>query len=460
MKHQWTGVRLIEKHNGRFGVFCAPGTGKTLIAIKFAHKNKLNKNIVFSRRDDFLTWQNELYLEGVTSDRICFVPRGSRINWKKEIINSSVEWVIVTYGSLGKYRNQIKRTSFKLAIAEESHLIKHWKSQRTKNAIRVSRHIPCRIAQTGTPITNDVGDLWSQSMFVDGGATYGDNWWRFRKRHYGTPGNFPGWFLKKGAKKAIMEKLHCVAFYVHEDDVLKLPPIRNIVIPCPMTKLQQVWYQRVAQEWEYKFPDGDIIEIDHVVSQLQKMRQVASGFICSETGVSRPIGSGKLIRLISFLHEPQWVNKKKIVIWAVNIYTIKLLKRWLNHYFNQRVVTFYGHNPKQKRQAREQFANDHKTKFFIGQADSGIGMNELVVANTGIYFDNSFRVDSRMQSKRRIRRKGSEKHKTINYIDFVTEDSMDVHILNCLRQNQSVADFVLSIIRLKKIWPSQLTKKF
>jgi len=441
MPHQVKAMAFLKKLNGCAGLYMACGTGKTLVVARYARFRM--PALIICRRDDYFTWQKELALEGVPGSDV-FLLQNAR-----QELPLDPRWAIITYGQVRNARifRWIRHMLWKVTAADESHTIKRWKAQRTKKVIAATRHIPHRIAMTGTPITNTPGDVYTQSLFVDNGRTFGNNWWKFKKKYYIQSG--PGWYLKHNSKDLIANKLSKMSFYVHEDDVLNLPPVRRLTKSVRMSGQQRHLYRKIWSDFDVVIPGRKIVELNHVISQCIKSRQIASGFIYDENHKAIWMKSPKLDLLLSMLKDEDYFKyKEKIVIWCAHsaeIFKITSEAKALG----VKSVTFGGHlDPDQKIEARQRFEGDKAIKLFIGQVDAGVGMNELVVADTAVYFSNSSRVVSRQQSELRIRRKGSEGHKSITYWDFVSEDSIDVTILEALRQNISLADYITARINM------------
>jgi len=450
MKHQLRALKFIRGHTGQAGSFMAPGTGKTLTSIRYVKGEQHQLALVVCRRDDFMTWEQELEME---RQREPFIIDSGRVDLGEAtefcMGDGKCRWILTTYDlmknpEIGEW---VEGELFDIVIADESHMIKRWKSSRTKAVIRRTRHIPERIAMTGSPITNEPLDVFSQCLFIDDGKTFGSNEWAFKRKYYLKSG--PGWYKRRGAKDEIAERLKKIAFYVHEDDAMKLPPKKSIIKGAPMSKSQAKSYQQVLDEWEILIGE-DVLEIDQVIVQLAKMKQIASGFIYDQEGKPHWMKSEKMNLLFDLLEDKDYMGSKpKVVIWAS--YTAEIEKIAEIARKNKiKCVTFSGSNRKKKEAARRQFRDNKRTRLFIGQVDSGVGMNELIVADTAVYFSNSFKVVSRQQSMRRIRRRGSERHKRITYYDLITEKSVDRHVLQSINNNMGFASMILSKIRQSK----------
>jgi len=446
MPHQQKALDFLHERNGQAALFLACGTGKTLIAIRFILEHNLLPALILCRRDDYYTWQQELASEGISESNIQFIHSSLQ-----ELVPHPV-WTLCTYDLVRNKRiyTYIRNYQWRCTVADESHTIKRWRAQRTKMTIRATRHIPCRIAMTGTPITNDPGDVFTQCLFVDDGRLFGSNYWNFRSTYYVQSG--PGWYLRHNAKRIIVNKLQSLAYHVDVDDVLNLPPVRHFVKAVPMSGQQRRYCKKILEEWELELPNYEVIEINQVVAQLTKLRQVASGFVYNKKHKPVWLKSPKLKLLKELLtSEDYFGSKKKIVIWCSHTAEIRQIYRLVTRELNQQAMLFTSSvGSKNKLRARQMFLKEDSIRFFIGQVDSGVGMNELAVSDTAIYFSNSFKVASRQQSEARIRRRGSEKHKAITYVDLVCEGSIDEHILKSLQAHRNIANYILSRLREKR----------
>jgi SNF2 family DNA or RNA helicase len=437
--HQITAKRFIANHNGVCGLFMAPGTGKTIVDIRTAPTPRL----IICRRDDFLTWEQELLAEGVLR---------RKIRWITSSKNPLPPFLpgrhyITTYDLVKnkKIQDWIKSMPFLQVTWDEFHYCKRWKSARTKANYKATRHIPRRVGLTGTAITNHVRDVWSLGYLLDNGRTFGNKEWWFLKKTHLRAGK--AWYPKKGVKDTIKEQLKKLAFYVHEDDVLKLPPCRPSVKGVPMTGMQRRQYERVLTEWETELADGTHIEFDQVIVQMAKLRQIASGFIYDEHKNAHWFRNNKMPFLFKMLTDPDYFEEKeKVVVWASHNAEIERIAEEAEDR-NIKYVTFYGRNRRAKRAARISFRDEPKVRLFIGQVDSGVGMNELIVADTAFWYSNSLKVVSKEQSRRRNRRRGSEIHRRIHHITICTEGTLDFRLAKSISAAMNLAHEILSACR-------------
>lgn len=434
MPHQATILQLAKEHQNKFGMWMAPGTGKTLPAIRGAR----TPAIVIGRRDDFMTWERELALEEVDPHRIQFLESSS----EQPAPPSEVDWTITTYGlTRNKHVSRwIREQGFRSAIVDEAHAIKRWKTKQTKTVISSTREANCRFALTGTPLTNKaIEDIFSQALFIDDGQQFGTSWWKFMNRYFiRLPGM--GWVPRRDAKERVKAGLKKIAYYVDEDDVLDLPPVRRFVIEITPTGIQRRLTKQLEDLWEV----NEDIQLSHVVVQVEKLKQIASGFYYDNQKVAHHIRCRKYSRLCEMLTNPEELESSpKFVVWASHLPEIHRIQRTLP----VRSVIMHGTDATRNDQARRQFRDNPNVRAFICQVDKGVGMNELVVAADAVYFSNSRRLVSRDQSRRRTRRKGSHIHKVCRYWDLVTKGSVDEGVLRALMSNQDYSRQILESIR-------------
>jgi SNF2 family DNA or RNA helicase len=442
MKHQRQMKQFARSHTHRVGFFCAPGTGKTMPSIQLALE-KPPPYLVLCRRDDYLTWRLELQMEGVPESDMFGIESGTDVDGHE----GPLPWVFCTWDLLRNVnvQNWIKSIEWQVVIGDELHSIKRWQAERTKQAVRCTRHIPYRLGLTGSPVTNELRDVWSQCLFIDDGKTFGNNEWQFLKKYYIGDTMTGGWFIQRGAADKIKKQLQSIAYAVHEDDVLKLPPLKHVLKAAPMSGMQRRLYDSVLEAWELELlSDNKIIEYNQVVVQLAKLKQIASGFVYDDTGMARRLRCPKLELLTSMAKDDDYLGTKpKFIVWCSQTDEIRRIAETFDNIGIPHVMFFGEMKPEHRHESRQTFAGTNNIRAFIAQVDAGVGMNELIVADTAIYYSNSLKVVSRQQSMRRNRRKGSEIHKQITYYDLVTEDTVDVKIARNIDKSMSIAHYVV-----------------
>jgi superfamily II DNA or RNA helicase len=436
--YQKEAVEFLRRNRG--GILAMDtGTGKTRTALTYA-LGFPGPLLIFCRKDDFLTWRIQLEEFGISRDDMWFI-RGS-----KDVANTEPKHVTLTTWDLlrsPKVFALLRSWSWSCIIGDELHLIKRPKAQRSKRATRVTRNVDCPVVGlTGTFITEGIFDAFNQTLFVDRGRRFGGNWWKFRRKYFVSDAEGFRWFPKKNSKAKITNALGDLVYVIRKDDVLDLPDKRYILKGCDMESRQAKAYREMLHEFEVQLAEAERVEVNMVATQVQKLQQIASGFIYDEEHQVHWLSSSKIDELMTLLEE----YEEKVVVWcSFTAEAERIHAACLEAGIPAKV---YCGTAKTRKRIRRAFCGRRsKVKVFIANVSMGVGMNELVVSNRVIYFSNSRKLIDRIQSEGRTRRIGSERHDSVTYIDLVTEDTVDHAIYKALRRKENVAEILTEKIR-------------
>src|SRR5690606_20687268 len=110
-----------------------------------------------------------------------------------------------------------------LIIADESHRIKTPGAQQSKAMGRLGQVAAYRLMLTGTPVTQNPLDLWSQYRFLDP-SIFPRSYYAFRNR-YAVMGGYQNYQIV-GYRNLdeLVEKAHKIAFRITRAECLDLPP--------------------------------------------------------------------------------------------------------------------------------------------------------------------------------------------------------------------------------------------
>ena len=105
-------------------------------------------------------------------------------------------------------------------------------------------------------------------------------------------------------------------------------------------------------------------------------------------------------------------------------------------------MDYFGKTRPEHRQANiEKFQKDEECRFFIGTpATGGYGIT-LTEASNVVYYSNGYDLEKRMQSEDRAHRIGQKK--TVTYVDFIAEETVDEKIVKSLRKKVNIATQIM-----------------
>lgn len=435
--YQKAALKFLRQRSYRAGIFFGTGTGKTLPVVSTINKKlnnrKWKKVLIICNRDDYLTWKKEFAKFGMPSSYFQFLETG------KDALSQFASVYFCSYGLVRKNAilRQLLKTKLDLVVCDEAHKLRNSKTQQTKNVLEIAAWCKRKIALTATPIGKDLTCLWSIGKFIDGGETFGKYYWGFLTRYFNKIPTGQ-WVPRRRTAEVFKEKLATISRSLRTQDVLDLPPVITKVIGVPAIKKQQKTYNSCNRDWE--LPEE--YELNWITTRLSKLRQIASGFYYDDKRKVHNVGTEKVgaIERIIDAHPGS-----RVVIFYYFKPEVEFIKQALRKK-KLKFVHISG-SATHRTAARKAFAAGKATCAMI-QVDTAVGMNELVKANVGIYFTNSYRPDSKTQSLGRIWRSGSEVHKRIFVYELVTEETIDEAILSALEHKINLGSEILKAARI------------
>lgn len=424
-----------------------------------------------------------LYLDGLVSGMLIFSPKGVHRQWLEEQIPQHLDASIKTNLILWKQKTiPIKgmhrkgclsvlsmnidaiRTpkGFKTAMEflklhngksymciDESHLIKSPSAERTRAAIELGLLAAYRRICTGTPISKNIMDAWSQFKFLDVeilGHKYATS---FRAR-YCIMGGFENRVIV--GQRNVEEFYALIAphsYRLTKAEALNLPPKMYVRREYEPSEVVRTHYNNLKKTFMTEMSDGSIADVDNAAVVLLRLQQVVLGYLPyvdpdGET-VTETFDYGRLQELLAIIEQ---VNGP-VIIWSRFRNDIVRVTAALEKVYGKgSVVEYYGATKDKQRAINKQLFIEGKARFFNSNPSAGgVGTDGLQRAGcqTVIYYSNSFNALHRWQSEDRTHRQGTKG--TVTYFDLIAYRTVDLSILGNLRAKKSISDLTFDEIR-------------
>ena len=457
--HQMTALKKSwNKEN--FAYFMEMGTGKTKVLIDnlamLYDKGKVDGALIIAPKGVINTWyEQELpthlpqHIENVT---VLWQPN---INKKYEEklktifeIETALHILIMNVEALStdkgvKYASKFLNSHKTLMAVDESTTIKNPSAKRTKNIIGLGKIAKYRRIMTGSPITKNPLDLYSQCEFLDPWLLDFTSYYAFRNRYaemktMHAHGRSIQIVDKFKNLSELSETVKTFSDRVLKEDCLDLPDKiymkRNIKLSPDQFKLyKQMKDQAIAML------NGKVTSTMTVLTQLMRLHQITCGHFTADDGSTQAIANNRIGELMDVLEEIEG----KAIIWAHYQYDIvNIIKNVVKKYGEGSIVDYYGLTPQEDRQPNiKKFQSDPRCRFMVGTPSTGGYGITLTAANTVIYYSNGYDLEKRLQSEDRAHRIGQRK--PVTYVDLICDDTVDEKIVKALRKKINIASEVL-----------------
>ena len=327
-----------------------------------------------------------------------------------------------------------------LMAIDESTTIKNPNAKRTKNIITLSESAKYRRIMTGSPVTKNPLDLFSQCEFLDPWLLGHTSYWTFKSRYAVTrkiqvQGRQVEIVVGYRNLGELSEKIQPFSKRVLKDDCLDLPKKTFMKHVVEMTKEQKKVYKQMKEE-AIAYLDGKVLSSATVMTQLMRLHQITCGHFTPDDGEIKNLPCNRMTELMDILENVHG----KAVIWSHYTHDVRrIIDEIKRVYGDDAVVDYFGQTTSEERSTNiKKFQNDDKCRFFVGTTHTGGYGITLTAASTMIYFSNGYDLEKRQQSEARIHRIGQTKPMT--YIDIISEDTVDDRIVKALRSKINIAN--------------------
>ena len=409
------------------------GLGKTLQIIAFLLSQKKSKSIVVVPTSVIYNWMDEFekfapsikigLVHGSKSKRdkvLRDFKRGLGIKVEEENLKEKsyekYDVLLTTYGTLKNDEKAYENLSFDYCIIDEAQNIKNPAAQATLSVKNIKSR--CNIALTGTPIENNLMELWSIFDFVMPGYLFTKE--RFRERFILDESNLSE--LKSLITPFILRRLK-------EDVLSELPEKLEKKYLVEMKGKQKQLYSFYVKAIKNQLNENKSSEKSgrdkiNLFAYLTKLRE-----ICLDPSLVVPdyTGGSSKLTVVKEIVKDASESGKKILLFSQ---FTSVLKKIEEDFKKEDISYLYldgGTSAKDRVERVKKFNEDSNIKvFLISLKAGGVGLN-LTSASVVIHFDPWWNPAVEDQATDRAHRFGQENK--VEVIKLVAKDTIEEKIV-------------------------------
>jgi SWI/SNF-related matrix-associated actin-dependent regulator of chromatin subfamily A member 5 len=443
---------LVSLHeNGISGILADEmGLGKTLQTIAFLgylrhicnitgpHLVAVPKSTLDNWKREFERWTpevNVLVLQGAKEERHQLI--------NERLLNEEFDVCITSYEMILREKSHLKKFAWEYIIIDEAHRIKNEESSLAQ-IIRVF-HSRNRLLITGTPLQNNLHELWALLNFLLPDV-------------FGESEAFDQWFSGQGADQdTVVQQLHRVLrpFLLRrvKSDVEKsLLPKKEVNLYVGMSEMQVKWYQKILEK------DIDAVNgaagkresktrLLNIVMQLRKCCNHPYLFEGAEPGPPYTTdehlvnNAGKMVVLDKILTRMKRQGSR-VLIFSQMSRVLDILEDYCV-FREHKYCRIDGSTAHEDRIAAIDDYNrpgSDKFIFLLTTRAGGLGIN-LTTADIVVLYDSDWNPQADLQAMDRAHRIGQTKQVVV--FRFITENAIEEKVLERAAQKLRLDQLVI-----------------
>ena len=341
------------------------------------------------------------------------------------------DMVITTYGTAMRDLEELSGVKWHRVVLDEAQAIKNPASQ----VARGLRELPSkyRLAMTGTPVENSLGDLWAILDFVNPDLV-------------GSRADFVSELSHAGSGEAALRMLNGILVFrrtkAEPEIAAELPDRIDETDHCTMTAEQIGLYQAVLDDLVNETASQSAGEKGRVLVAITKLKQICN-HPAAFTGDDRPLDgrSGKLARLEEII-DNVFSSGERLVIFTQYASWAERLAEHLTKKTGTHVAAYHGGLA---RTARDRILEEFQeteggAALVLSLKAGGAGLN-LTAANHVVLFDRWWNPAVEDQARDRAWRLGQER--TVIFHRLECPGTIDERVEEIVSGKRRVADLVL-----------------
>lgn len=399
------------------------GLGKTVQAIS-AILSRRGPALVVAPASVILNWVNEIGRFAPSLNCVIL----NEVSDRTAIVDSAgdEDVILCSYAILTRESEILGAKQWGIVCLDEAHTIKNKETKMSDAAM--SLKADARLALTGTPLQNNLAELWNLFQFINPGLL-------------GTYQNFSQKYISSDIASDNVKRLkNVIGPFVlrrRKDDVVdELPEKTDIRHDVQLNYLETAAYEAIRLEAKAQIDAAESVDVT-TLAYITRLRQAA----CSLELVQKSWdgGSSKVEEACQLIRQVV-ESGGRILVFSQFTSFLKLVRQTLE--MHDEVLYLDGTTPIRRREAMvKEFQAGKAQVFFISLKAGGLGLN-LTAANYVLHLDPWWNPAIEQQATDRAHRIGQNKAVTVYHL--VSANTIEEKILRLHKVKRDMADALLS----------------
>ena len=413
------------------------GLGKTLQVLTFLdnlRQKKANAHILLIVPASLLgNWENES--ARFTPEIKLHILHGRTKGELEDELKEELSFLTVTTYTMAMRLEALQKLDWDAVILDEAQAIKNTNTKQTRVIKKIPAHM--RIALTGTPIENNLSNLWSLFDFLNKGLLgSAEEFKRYSNKLVQNPENYQK--LRRMLSPFILRRLK-----TDKSIIADLPDKLEQIDYVSLSKKQVILYRKQVAELESRIDDSSGLSRKGIIlATITKLKQ-----ICNHPdqflgiGDYDPKDSGKF-ELLREICETIYEKRERVLVFTQYKEITDYLADYLSEIFHRRGLILHGGTQIKKRTEMVETFNgaDYIPFMVLSVRAAGVGLN-LAAANHVIHFDRWWNPAVENQATDRAYRIGQSKNVIVH--KFVAKGTIEERIDDIINKKKSLAENVI-----------------
>lgn len=479
-EYQLSGLQwMVSLYNNKLNGILADemGLGKTiqaiaLIAYLMEYKNNLGPYLVIVPLSTLSNWVNEFQKWCPSAHLICYkgIPSQRKVIYREKVKNGHFNVLLTTYEYIIKDKASLRKIAWQYAIVDEGHRMKNAASKFAKT-LSSQYETKYRLLLTGTPLMNDLSELWSLLNFllpsIFNSVDTFDQWFNRPFAQFGSSatnkeGESETNTLSNEERMFIIHRLHellrpFMLRRVKSEVLDQLPEKVEKILRCELSSWQKELYKQISREAaavnskdSATGPKVASRGLNNAVMQLRKVCNhpylfASQGYHINENIIRSSTKVDLLDRMLPKLR----AAGHRVLLFTQMTAVMTILEDYFA-YRNYLSLRLDGSTPAEEREKRMYKFNAPDSPYFIfllSTRAGGLGLN-LTSANTVIIFDSDWNPMMDLQAQDRAHRIGQRSD--VSVFRMITQSPVEEKILSRATEKLNMSELVVEAGQFNK----------